>query len=350
MKSGLILVVALATASAIGGDRAQATQPAPGHSRSGPLAPQTAAATIVLDDMRNFSAALSKIKRGGDATAIIKSSYIDRASPGLRAFMQRRRMTAQDLANAIASRPAYYAALANIWSRPERPMYKIKSAIAGLQRLYPQTQLLPIYIFVGNSTAGGLADPAGVLISAELYGDAKGVGLSELSARPSSVRKLDDIGYLAVHETVHIQQAIAQGPETYMRLFNGGTLLQLAIREGSADYLAQLASGGHTNPAAHAFGKANEKEVWRAFQQDMHGKKVEGWLAGRSARPGWPIGMGYFVGYKITEAYFRNSRSGAEAIRDVLAVTDYEKFLRASRYGDSSREQATRAGAANRKR
>jgi uncharacterized protein YjaZ len=114
-------------------------------------------------------------------------------------------------------------------------------------------------------------------------------------------------------------------------------LLQLSIREGSADYLAHLAAGSHTNPAAHAFGKAHEKEVWDDFQQDMHTTKVENWLGSRPARQGWPNGMGYFVGYKITEACFRNSRSRGEAIRHVLAATDYEEFLRASGYGNSWR-------------
>jgi hypothetical protein len=304
---------------------------------SGKRQPAAQAPRVVLDDMRNFATALAEIKAGDEPVAAIQLHYLDRASEGLRAFVRRRGMTAKELAAAVTARPRYYAALSELWSRPEESLQKIDAALKGVHRIYPQSQLLPVYLFVGNFSSGGLADPAGALISVEFYGDAKGADLSELGSLRRSVRRLGDIGHLAAHEMVHIQQAIAQGVENYMRLYDGsGTLLQFAVREGSADFLAELASGGHTNPEAHAFGRQHEGELWRAFTADLDSTDVGSWMFERPKTPGWPAALGYFIGYRIAEAYYRSSASPDKAVREILAATDAPAFLRASGYRGSA--------------
>lgn len=323
-------VILLAVSAPVGSLTAQprATASGPGAQPGRP----TAAPAVILEDLRNFSAAMGQVRAGADPATALQTHYFDRASPGLRAFIGRRRMTAETLAAQIAARPRFYATLADLWAQPARPLKAIEDALAGLRRLYPQTQSVPVYLFVGDFSAGGLADPAGALLSVEFYSEGTSADLSELGATRSSLRKLDEIGYLAAHEMIHIQQAIAQGVDRYRRLYDGsGTLLQWAIREGSADFLAELAAGGHTNPAAHAFGSAHEAEIWSKFQAAKASTQTDDWM-GSGKRRGWPAAIGYFVGYRIAQAYYRRSADRQQAVRDMLTIPDEEAFLAASGY------------------
>jgi hypothetical protein len=291
------------------------------------------APVIVTEDMKNFAAAMARIAGGEKAATALQAHYLDKASPGLRAFIQRRRVSAERLGAMVAARPRFYATLARRWRRPEQPLRAISRALAGLQRLYPQTHLLPVYLFVGDFSGGGNADPAGALIAVEFYSEAPGVELTELGTLRGSVHPLREIGHLAAHEMVHIQQAIAQGPQNYARLYDGsGTLLQWAIREGSADFLAELASGAHTNPRAHAYGRPRERELWRQFEQELTSTNVGSWMFGNPRRADWPPSIGYFIGYRIAQSYYRNSPARAQAIREILAASDAEAFLRRSKY------------------
>jgi len=49
---------------------------------------------------------------------------------------------------------------------------------------------------------------------------------------------------------------------------------------------------------------------------------------------GWPQDLGYFMGYVITESFFRRQADPKEAISEILAVTDFEQFLQRSGYGE----------------
>jgi hypothetical protein len=287
---------------------------------------------VVIDDMRNFSAALAAIREGADPAQALQTHYFERASPGLAVFAKRRGMTAQQLAHAIVKRPRFYASLAAAWSDFRKPVKNISSALEGLRRIYPQTQFLPVYVFVGNFTGGGLADPAGALLAVEFYSYSPRIDTSEIGTLRSSLRRFEDIGFLAAHEIIHIQQAMAQGVERYMRLYDGsGTLLQWAIREGSADFLAELAAGGHTNPWAHAYGKANEPELWRQFKAEIKSTDVDDWM-GSSRRAGWPSALGYYVGYRILQAYYSKAPDKPQAVRQIIAATDADAVLRESGY------------------
>ena len=45
-----------------------------------------------------------------------------------------------------------------------------------------------------------------------------------------------------------------------------------------------------------------------------------------------PADLGYFVGYRIVEAYYQRAADRRAAIREILTATDYEALLAASGY------------------
>lgn len=80
------------------------------------------------------------------------------------------------------------------------------------------------------------------------------------------------------------------------------TLLSQSIREGAADFIAELTSGSLPAGAYLPYGLAHEADLWAEFREVMHGDDMAGWLYGGQPE-GRPADLGYFIGYRIAEAY-----------------------------------------------
>lgn len=149
---------------------------------------------------------------------------------------------------------------------------------------------------------------------------------------------------LVIHELVHFQQARVQGINAYRAIYGPKkSLLALAIREGAADFLASLAAGGNTNEAALSYLVKHEKELWEQFQTEMNRADSGEWMWNPTTNPERPRDLGYAQGYRIVEAYYESAGRTPEAIRAILAVTDYPAFLAASGYADRSAERPARS-------
>ena len=181
--------------------------------------------------------------------------------------------------------------------------------------------------------AGGIQGASGVIVAAEIYGLSAGVDLAEL---PPDRRLFptDDIAPIVVHEFAHSLQMDMQGRDAYLAIYGDKkTLLAIAVREGSADFVAALAAGTTINSAAHEYGNQNQAERWTLFQQDMYGEATGDWLFyAPKDHPAWPTDLGYFMGYKIVESYYRNAPDEEQALRDILKVTDYRGLVEKSGY------------------
>jgi hypothetical protein len=52
-----------------------------------------------------------------------------------------------------------------------------------------------------------------------------------------------------------------------------------------------------------------------------------------TARPkARPADLGYYVGYKICEAYYQAARDKKQAVKDILEMKDFNEFLKDSGY------------------
>ena len=66
----------------------------------------------------------------------------------------------------------------------------------------------------------------------------------------------------------------------------------------------------------------------------MEGTDASRWLYGSSQREGRPADLGYFLGFRIAQAYHRQARDKAQAVRAILTSDDIGRILRESRYGE----------------
>lgn len=149
------------------------------------------------------------------------------------------------IADALARRPAACRDLDGTADAVLALAPALRSGFRSLQQLLPEAMFPPIWFVVGHLGAGGMVEREGVVIAAERYSD-----------NPTLVIPL------VLHELAHFQSAMIQGVETYQRIHGPeGTLLALALREGSAELIAELTTGQHINPAAERYGSQHEREL-----------------------------------------------------------------------------------------
>ncbi|MDX2191976.1 MAG: DUF2268 domain-containing putative Zn-dependent protease [Gemmatimonadales bacterium] len=301
-----------------------------------PYSESPAGAAIELADLRRFWAAYDAGGRDGDISAY-QRRYLDSASAGLRALMQSRQVTAASLAAMTRIAPAYFDALRGqlLPLTADAPVFAtIRANYERVEQRYPESVFPALWMLVGRfSTGGTTAGGAGMLIGSEFFGADAAPPLDGLPAfARANVRSLATLPPLVAHEHAHILQARAGA----RGLSDGHTLLERTLAEGGAEFLAELVSGANTMPAQHAWARPRERAVWEEFQREMRGTDITRWLYNQgTATADRPGDLGYFVGYRIAQAYYRRAADTTQAFRDLVALRDAEGILRASGYDGS---------------
>lgn len=164
----------------------------------------------------------------------------------------------------------------------------------------------------------GLTRSVGVLIATERFSE-----------------RTEDVVPLVLHELAHFQQALVQGVDTYRRIYGSDqTLLALALREGSADLIAELTTGRHSNLDAERYGLSHERALWQRFREDMHDREPGDWMFVQPSNPEWPANLGYWMGYRIAKSYYDRAEDKQQAMLAILHLTDFDAFLEASGYAE----------------
>jgi hypothetical protein len=281
------------------------------------LVTDPSAVRLEVGDLRRLADVIRELRGGRtDTTALIREHYTARASPGLRAYLERYAVTPEMIVAAMARDPAAYADLDGLADAMLQQRPELERAFVRLQAIFPDAMFPPVWFIASHRGPGGLARSEGAIVAAEGFAG-----------------RADDIVPLVLHEVAHFQQAMLQGGETYQRIYGPrGTLLALVLREGSAEFIAWLTTGRHINPDAERWALPREARVWQRFREEMHGSATGDWMFGRPAFEGQPPDVGYWVGYRIVRSYYERAPDRLRAIREILALTDFEAFLRASGY------------------
>lgn len=279
---------------------------------------------FVTDDVGRFYEALDEAERTRRFPAAFRSVYLARGSAGLREFAHRRPDGFSKLGALVRARRAFYAsareALLSL-ARDDAWKARTLAAFRDLHVRLPRARFPDVYLVVGGLFTGGTAGLSGLFLSAEFFAasaDTRGLGVWERA----SITPPDALPFLAAHELTHVLQRRAYSS------VSSPSLLDLAIYEGTADFVASLVTGEPPRGAHHAFGRAHEADVWRAFRRDMLKSDTRRWLYQGPRAQGAPADLGYFVGERVARAYF--DRTGDLA--GLLDVRDPLALLRASGY------------------
>lgn len=282
------------------------------------------AVKLVTTDIDHFWAAYALARRDtARAQAIFRRKYFDHASAGLQEYYSLKIHQDADFTRAILQRPQYYRSIEATTRAIAGEKPKIVAAFRHFQELYPAVLFQHIYFVVGGWSSGGTVSDAGLLIGADQTANGPGVNTTELSLlQRNRCELVTNMPSLMVHELVHRNQ----GPQD-------ATLLSYALNEGMADFVAELVTGHITNARLHPYGNAHEKELWGAFRQEMLGTDSRNWIANsRQETPEKPCDLGYYVGYRIVQAYYQQNPDKKQALAEILSIKDPRAFLAQSGY------------------
>jgi uncharacterized protein YjaZ len=146
------------------------------------------------------------------------------------------------------------------------------------------------------------------------------------------VGQISNVPHMVAHEVIHVEQRQANPSREAGR--RKRTLLESALAEGGADFLGEMISGGIINSAQRAFGNEHERELWEEFRTAMNGRDASNWLYEGDRAKGRPADMGYYMGYRICEAFYQKAADKSDAVRRILALNDPEGLLRESGYAE----------------
>jgi hypothetical protein len=303
-----------------------------GDSPTGPrLAATPETALLVTSDIVNFWEAYDAGGKDGSATAF-QRDYLDRGSAGLRDFIRLRGLTGSVLASNVRRYPRYFTDVRpNTLRIAEDPALegRLRAGYRKVLDLYPDAVFPPVFFLIGNFGTGGTVGRSGILVGAEFFALDGNTPTDELGPfKRATVRASDSLPYIVAHEHVHVLQN-RRSP-----LMGKGfwTLLEASLLEGSADFIGELASGGNSNSHIHPYGLANEKALWQEFEAQMMGSDRSDWLGNQGSSTGRPGDLGYFIGYRIAQAYYERAADKRAAVREIIEVGNAVALLQASGY------------------
>ncbi len=272
--------------------------------------------------------ALTK-KQPADKWALtLQKEYFEKGSDGLTEFETVRRITPARMAEYLKKHPKFFSSVEASTKKIAGMKGPIRDIYARMKRLYPETLYPDVYFCVGPFSGGGTVSEKGLLLSAEMVSGESTTARDELSSWEKSVlSERKDITPMVAHELVHFQQRYSP---------NDHSLLRACIQEGSASFIGKLTSETMVKREReqHTYGDAHEEELWGEFKDQMDGTDTKKWLYGGSGGGTKPDDLGYYIGYRICEAYYEAAEDKKQAIADILNIPDFHAFLKASGYGE----------------
>ncbi len=266
------------------------------------LSPSLEGPVIEIDDVRLFYE-LYDANDGRPTAEQLQRDYLDRGSAGLRIFINARNTTAERIAQAIVARPAIYTEARRCVPMLPRVRERAGAALRALRRLYPEARLPPVTIGIGRGRPMAIGSPAtGVQI-----------GLETLCSATFLNPNIEDLFVRVIaHEYAHVQQAPS--------LVDGQNLsvLQASVMEGAAEFVTELTTGDIGYAYLHRLTAGREREIETAFVADMDKTDLTDWVY--NTTPEQPRELGYWVGYRIAKAYYRNAADKRRALREILQL------------------------------
>lgn len=304
-------------------------------------------AGFVTSDIDNFWRAFDLALKEPDRRkkiTIYQTEYLDKGSIGLKDFLRMRIKSAENLLDTIEKLPDFYASVRPSTLRVRDMEQRMRRSFRKFKAIYPEALFPDVYFVIGIANTGGTASENGLLIGTELYGLTEKTPRDEfvelfksfmpklkdetelrrLAARYTDValKPIEGLPAIVAHESCHFNQK-------YPAL---DSLLAKAVQEGSCDFIGEKISGALMNPAQKTYGEKHEAQLWREFEAEMNGKNERNWMYNALTSKDRPPDLGYFIGYKISQSFYRNAKDKRRAIRDILQIKDVSVFFRQSLY------------------
>jgi hypothetical protein len=247
--------------------------------------------------------------------AILDRDYIKKGSQGVQDFIPDRIISGDKLAQMILKDPKYYEGVRANTEKMQSFAPEIRKGFEHLKQIYPDAIFPPVYFVIGRRNSGGTDSDNGLIIGAEMFADT------------GSRVHLTEVVCIVIHELIHYQQQ-AQGED----------LTAQVMKEGAADFIAELITGNQIDEDTKPYGDSHEEELWSKFQEDTKKNDLKPWLynGGDKNRVG-PPDLGYYMGYKICQSLYQISVDKAAALKTIIAMKDPKAIIEQSAYSQRFR-------------
>jgi hypothetical protein len=242
---------------------------------------------------------------------ILQRDYIDAGSDGVRQFVPHRIKSGADLADGIAKNREVYEQARSCMQVLPGVKVKLAGAFRRLAAIDPQATFPPVTILIGRNNSGGTTGKSGVLIGLEVV-----CRSTWLQADPA-----ERLYHLIAHEYGHVEQ-FSDGEDT-----PPGTVLEQSLREGSAELIAELISGQVSNVQLQRWTRGHEREIKRQFLAEQDSKDLSSWLYNGVGTREHPGDLGYWVGWRISKAFYERAVDKRLALERLLELKDPKAIL-----------------------
>jgi uncharacterized protein YjaZ len=266
-------------------------------------------ANIVTSDIDNFWQAfdlLEKQKNYNDSLSMIERVIIDNATEGLKEYMKAANYHEKEFLESLKNNRQKYVTIRSKTENIKTKKDEIINDLRKLKQVYSELKIPSICFSIGKFEVGGTQFKNTLFIGSE------------------KIFEEDvDIAAQCIHEVIHFQQK-SQDPTSN---------LEGAMVEGAAEFICFFVTGKRTIGATWDYGVSNEKKLWDEFYPILDSTVSMNWfLAMPDKEKNRPGALGYFIGYKICEAYYKNTSDKREALKEIIELADPKKIYKQSKY------------------
>lgn len=281
---------------------------------------QAPEARIFTQDITHFWQAYDSVRATPDTTRqrqLIQRVYLDRATPGLRAFAKVEESQARSYVRVLGRYPKFWASVRPATLRVAEQKPQLDRLLRRFQQLYANYRPVEIFFTIGALNSGGTVRGQRVLIGTEIAAATPATDASELGRWLQRVFSAHQNGIveLVAHEAVHTQQ-----PDGDAELDGKTDLLGYCLQEGAADFVAQLLLSKPYSTPYLAYGRQHERALWQEFAPAMNSQDTSQWLYNGDHTGNRPADLGYFMGYAICQAYYQRAKDKRQAVADIIEL------------------------------
>jgi len=302
------------------------------------------AATLVTSDIANFWKAYDSSTPANRAAAM-EQRYFDAGTAALKDYLNLRVGDAQTLAYAIDQRfPEFYKTARPYTLQVEKQADTILRYMARFRDLYPEAAFAPVTLVIGGLGNTEFAGSHGVVINVEAFSRGPDAKTDELKGRLNYSAPPERLPLMVIHQLAHTETTADEGDAL------PGPLVAF-IREGAADFIAELVTGVQLSPRTDEWA---EHASHKLFQDLARNLRAEAVLEGEGepsadiniSRPNplrfvyeyTPAGderttLGNWIGKKICSSYYARSLDKAAAIRAIASLQNIAAIVRGSEFG-----------------
>jgi hypothetical protein len=296
--------------------------------------------TIETSDIKRFWEAYDRLngaKSKEDSIKIIQQNYLNRASSGLKKFIAVRDLKDEEYVKRLGLYPEFWKSVRPLTEEIQHRTKEINNVLDELAVHLPGFEHPDVCFAIGVMRTGGTTSKNLILVGAELAASDATVVKSELGAwHRSVIGNTGDIVAMIAHEGVHTRQRGFPLHEIFSLLRHKKLrLLNMAIVEGSADFVTRKFMNLNINEPLYHYAQQREVKLWGEFMTTVKTSPFDYslWLYNGVSPDGRPADLGYYIGYKISEAYYEQATNKERALKILMKRGRYKYVFRKSGLG-----------------